>query len=229
MSTSQYPSEDSIQLPDPGQSSPDQEYYYGWMVQHNRLWIATGFLAILSAFLAFTLFLATVRYQPEVEYVTLDGGYPVVWSDHGHVVIDDYEYVPPRLRAVVMNFIENRYGYDFQNLERINSALRLMSEEAASEERDKIRRADLGSNVLEPQMEVTLHPDYTNWRVVPLGQGRFQVTVPGEMEITDAERYPDPDHPHVQNFEVELTLQTVPATDTNPLGYVIVGTGPDIL
>ena len=152
----------------------------------------------------------------------------MVWNDYGNLVIDDREYVPARLRAVVMSFIENRYGYDYQNLQKINSALRLMSESAQIEERERIRALDLTNTVVANRVKKDVRPDYSRWRVVPLGGGRFDIEVPIQVATTSTD-HPDPRNPLITSHVINLTVQTVPATDINPLGYVIVSTGRDIL
>lgn len=226
---SRYPNPDQIELPPPDEISPDQDYYLGWNVQHNRVWLAFVASVILNVILALAIFSSISKYRPVIQYVTLEGGYPVVWNEAGNPVIDGTEYVPARLRAVVMNFIENRYAYDWQNLQKINTAFALMSDEAQAAERDKFFALQPRETIVATRMKVELQPDYSNWSVVALGEGRFEVTVPGVAHITDAVRNPDPRSPLVRPFKITLTVQTVPATETNPLGYVIISTGRDIL
>lgn len=227
---SQYPSPDQIELPEPDEISPDQSYYLGWLVQHARLWLVVAGLGVLNVLLVVALLVQGMKFEPSVQYVTLEGGgYPVLWNERGNPVIDDVEYVPARMRAVVRTFIENRYGYDYQNLSRLNSALRLMSDEAREAELAKIDAIDLRTNVVQAEMKVALNIDWTNWDVVSQGDGVFQVTVAGEALITDAFRNPDPDNPMSRPFSTTLVVRTVPASDTNPLGYQIISTGRDII
>jgi len=218
-----------VELPPPDEISQDQAYYLGWSVQHTRLWLAFVASLIVNIVLVVTMFTSVAKYQPAVQYVTLEGGYPVVWNEAGNPVIGDTEYVPARLRAVVMNFIEYRYGYDWQNIQRINTALALMSQEAQAAERQKFFDLQPRETIVATRTKVELKPDYAQWKVVALGDGRFEVSVPGEARITDAVRYTDPANPLVKPFTVTLAVQTVQATDTNPLGYVIISTGRDIL
>lgn len=226
---SRYPTPDQIELPPPDEISQDQAFYLGWQVQHNRLWLAYAISLVVNAVLVATMFLTTTKYRPAIQYVTLEGGYPVVWNDVGNVVVGGTEYVPARLRAVVSNFIKYRYEYDWQNPQKINTALALMSDDAQAAEREKFFALQPRETIVEARMKVELQPDYSNWSVVALGNGRFEVTVPGTARITDAVRNPDPHNPLVKSFTATLTIQTVPATDTNPLGYVIISTGRDIL
>lgn len=227
--TGRYPTPDQIELPEPDEVSPDQAFYLSWIAQHNRLTLFLAASVVLNVILAVSLFVQTAKYKPTIQYVTLEGGYPVVWNEANNPVIDSVEYVPARLRAVVRNFIENRYAYDWQNLSKINTALRLMSNEAQAAERQKFLDLNPQETIVAARMQVTLHPDYSNWKVIALGKGRFEVQVPGEAHITDAVRNPDPRHPLVKPFTIKLTVQAVEATDTNPLGYVVIATGRDIL
>lgn len=185
--------------------------------------------ALLNVLFVVMLLMQVNKYQPAVEIVTLDGGYPVVWNDAGNPVIDDVEYVPARLRAVVESFIEHRYEYDWQNLTKINTALRLMSDDAQAAEREKFLDLNPRETIVATQTKVELDLDYSNWEVSALGEGRFEVSVPGEALITDAVRNTDPRNPLVKPFTVDLTVETVKPTDINPLGYRIIATGRDIL
>lgn len=225
----QYPTPDQLELPELDEISPDQSVYISWIAQHNRIFLSFVASFVLNIILALSLVTQASKFKPYIQYVTLEGGYPVVWNEHGNPVIDGVEYVPPRLRAVVRNFIEHRYGYDWQNLTKINTALRLMSSEAQAVERQKFLDLNPQETIVATRMRVTLHPDYANWKVVALGNGRFEVEVPGEAHIVDAFRNPDPNNPFVRPFIVKLTVQTVEASDVNPLGYVVIATGRDIL
>ncbi|HEX7070898.1 MAG TPA: VirB8/TrbF family protein [Rhodothermales bacterium] len=226
---STYPSPDHIGIPEPDEPSEDQEYYVGWLVQHHRAWLTIWGLAALAVLEALVLILVVARFKPTVQYVTLDGGYVTVWNERGNPVIDNKEYVPARLRAVVQSFVMNRYEYDWQNLQKLNTALKLMSVEAAEAERQKINDLNLAASIVTPRLKSTLTLDYTNWKVVAQGAGQFAVELQGQLSLNDALRYPDPQHPFVKPVTIKLVVKTVPATDVNPLGYVIVSTGRDLL
>lgn len=226
---SQYPDPDDIALPDPDDTSPDQEYYVGWMVQHSRLWLTTAGIGALCLFLVFALIsqsrshtAAMANFKPTVQYVTLKGGYPVVWREGKDPAIDGTQYVAARFRAVVNTFIENRYGLDYQNFAaQMNTALGLMSEEAREAEARKIAALSPRENILGVGLKVDLILN-DGYEPEALGDGRFRVEVTGMARITDRVRNEDPVERPVR---FSITVQTVPATEVNPLGYVVVATG----
>jgi hypothetical protein len=198
-----------------------------WRVQHNRVWaLAAAGWVVVMLLLVLTI-VQTARFRPRINYVTLEGGYPVTWNQGGNAVIDGVEYVPARLRATVSTFIDARWAYDWQDLGRIRTALNLMDSRAAEEERDKIRELDPATNVVGTHLKVDLKPDYATWHVAAEGKGTFRVTVNGVARINDLLRYPDPARPLVKRFTVELVVRSQPATDDNPNGYVVVSTSRD--
>lgn len=222
-----YPPPDALDVPalDP---PPDQEIHAGWLVQHNRLWalVAVETLTLLALLAVIVLQLG--KYRPSVQLVTLDGGFPVAWNERGAAVIDNVEYIPARLRAVVSAFIDARYSYDYQNITKLTTVRGMMDAAGWNAEAEKIRDLGLRANVVDAKLKVTLTPDFGTLHVVAQGKGAFRVSVSGKMSVTDGVRYTDPDKPLVKGFEVSLVLQSVPA-DVNPLGYVITSTGRDIL
>lgn len=221
-----YPTPAQLALPslDP---TPDQELHAAWRVQHDRLWVAFAGAGGVSVLLLILLLVQTARFKPAIHYVTLEGGYIVTWNQGGNAVIDGVEYVPARLRAVVSTFLETRYEYDWQNLDKIRTALNLMGTKAAEEEREKIRDLSPASNIVAAHLKVELRPDYSKWQVIALGKGVFQVTIGGYARINDIVRFPDPNRPLIKRFEVRFVLKTVPATDENPHGYEVISTGKD--
>lgn len=226
---STYPSPDQINFTGADEASPDQEYYWGWQVHFSRLWriiyTQTAVIVVLLAILA----LSFAKFQPSIQHVTLDGGYMVVWDEERPSYIDGVEYNPARFRSLVTSFVEGRYGYDHRNMQKINNALRLMSAEAAEEEREKLRALNPASTIIGAGLTANLRIDWSSWEVRAQGGGRFSVSVPGEADINDGARYRDPASPLVTPFTIDLVVQAVRATDTNPLGYIIVSTGRDIL
>jgi hypothetical protein len=222
-----YPSEHQYNLPDDDTLSPDQEYYVGWQVQHSRLWVAVTALSALLALSLFANVSAARKFQPVVQYVTLEGGYVVTWNERSNPVINDVEYVPARLRAVATAFVGGRYAWDHQDLQKLNSALRLMSPEARDQEQVKIREVNPAENVVAVRLKVDLEMNWGEMRVTAEGSGRFRVYIPGQASISDAIRHTGA--PAVRPVTFELVIQTVPANDINPLGYVVVATGRDII
>ena len=227
--TAPYPSPERIQLPNAPSPTPDQHYYVGWLVTHNRLWLAllaTAAVAVIELLVIFTM---AAKFHPTFQTVTLDGGYPVAWNPQGNVVIDSVEYQPARLRAVVESFLQDRYAYDWQDLQKINTALRLMSTDAQAAERQKLDALNLQTSVVGVRLKTTLKLDWSNFTVKPVGKGRFAITVQATALFTDAYRNTDPLNPASKPVTLNVTVQAVPATDLNPLGYVVVATGRDIL
>lgn len=225
----QYPSRDQLDLPEPDEISPDQEYYLGWLVQHNRLWLSLVVLVVILVISLVANFVQATKYQPSVRYVTLQGGYPVVWNGQNQIAIDSTQYVPARLQSVVRSFIENRYEYDWQNPQKINSALRLMGPDARQQEMQKLRDLNLQNNVIVPQLKVNLRMNWSNMQVIAQGGGKFEVRVDGEASITEAVSDTEPTNPQVRPITLQLVVQSVEATETTPLGYVVVATGRGIL
>lgn len=224
-----YPNPEDLEIPDPGDISPDQTYAFGWIIQHARLWLAClGLFLALLASIALNIVQA-VRYRPVVVWYEFQSGYLVAYNERGEQMIDGVVYRPGPLRAVVRNFIENRYGYDWRDLNKINSAIRYLSPEAVPEEQKKIQEAELGSRIYSVRATWRLELDMDRMQVQALGKGRFRVRVPGTAYINDALNYPDPAKPYPKPFIAEVTVATVPATETNPWGYQIVGTGRDII
>lgn len=229
MSNNEYPAPEQLDLPEPDEVSPDQEYYLGWLVQHNRLWVTLVVLAVILAISLVANVVQVGKYQPTVKYVTLQGGYPVVWNGQEQITIDSQEYSPARLQSVVRSFITNRYEYNWQNPQKINSALRLMGAEARQEEMQKLQDFNLRTSVIAPQLKVELRMEWSNMQVVARGDGRFEVSVDGEISITDAVRNTNPQHPEVRPVTLRLGVQAVEPTETTPLGYQIVATGRGVL
>lgn len=224
-----YPSAEELEFPTSADLSPDATYYLGWQVQHSRLWL---FCLLLVALLAGSLVLNLLqakRYQPTVAYVELDNGYPVIVNASGEVEVDGKVYRPVHLRRVVTSFIENRYGYNWQDLQKINRAIDFMSPAAVNAEREKIREADLGNRIYNTKAVWRLVLDVDNWNVTALGNGRFKVTVPGTAYINDAFRHTDPENPFPKKFTAEVVVATTAVSELNPFGYEIVETGRDII
>lgn len=219
-----YPDPDTLDLPDVGQPSPDQEFYLGWLVQHNRLWLVVVAELLVIAGLVAALFVQSSRFQPSIQYVTLPNGLPTVWNDKGNMVLAGTEYYPARLRAVVNSFIQNRYAWNWRDPEKINQVRPLMSEAAWTDELRKIAAINPRTTIVADQVQVEVTPDLEKWEVVAETGGRFRVNIEAQVRINDV-RYPDPNRPLIRAFTVSLLVQTVPATDQNPLGYQIIETG----
>jgi hypothetical protein len=226
--SSKYPDPADIGYPDTDDRSADQEYYTTILVTHNRLWLAFVVSALINVLLVVGLIAQASKFRPSIEYFTLDGGYPAVWNDRGNLTIDGTEYAPARLRAVVSSFISNRYGWDYQNTDKVRVALRLMSGEAQQAELKKIQDLNPTVNVVGASLKTELVIDYSNWKVIAQGNGRFEVVIEGQARITDI-RNSNQNAPLVRPVVFNLVVQTVPATDVNPLGYEIISTGRDIL
>ncbi len=222
----QYPSPESLELP-AVDATPEQETLAAWKVQHNRAWLAFWIAAAVGVLAIIGMIVQTAKYKPAIKYVTLDGGYVAIWNEGGNAVIDGVEYVPARLRAVVTSYVENRYAYDWQNLDKIRNALNLMQVDAAAQERQKIKDLSPAQNIVASRLKVDLKLDYSKLSVVAQGKGTFQVTLGGEARINDLVRYPDPSQPLRKPVEMKLVVQSVAATDLNPLGYVVISTGKD--
>lgn len=224
-----YPNPEDLDLPDAGDPSPDAMFYLGWVVQHARLWVAcTVLITLLAASLALNLF-QLKTYEPSTEFVDLNSGYPVIVNAEGEVEVDGTLYRPVHMRAVVQSFIENRYGYNWQNLQKINRAIEFMAPSAVDIEREKIREADLGNRVYNARATWDLAIDMSAWKVQALGSGQFKVTVPGTAYILDNFRHTDPENPFPKRFTADLTVRTTTISDSNPFGYEIVETGRDII
>jgi hypothetical protein len=224
-----YPSPDELNLPEPGHISPDQTYYIGWLTQHYRLWAMVGVLTALLISSIAANFMQAKRYVPVIRYVTLDHGYPVLVSAEGEFMVDGHVYHPGPMRALVKSFIEHRYAYNWQDLQKINRAVDHLSARAQEVERGKIAELDLPGRVFAVRATWRLELDMDQWQVQALGNGRFRVKIPGTAKVNDALRHTDPANPFLRKFEIDLVIATVPRTEANVFGYEIVETGPDIL
>lgn len=205
-------------------ATPEQQTLADYQVQHNRLWLGLGGSLLLNVLLVGGMIVQAAKFKPGLEYVTLDGGYIVKWKENATPEIDGVRYVPARMRAAVTTFVQNRYEYDWQNLEKLYKALALMPEDAAKEERLKIRDLSPMTNIVAPHLKVALKMDWSKLEVVAQGKGIFEVRVGGMARINNLTRFPDPNNPLEKPVEVKLIVRTVEATDTNPLGYVITST-----
>lgn len=220
-----YPKPESLELPIAA-SSPDQDYFQPWLVQHARLWVSLG-VVLLALIGSISLnIVQAVRYQPVTRFVTFVGGLPVEITSEG-MQIDGYTYSPQRLRAFVKTFVLYRYGYDWEHLDRLNEAIRLMSEQAVSIEGQKIRNLDVATRIYGTRAKYHLEIDLDNMDVVALGDGRFEVRVPGRASITDNIRHTDVAAPFIKPFAIRLVVATSRITENNPYGYVVVETGED--
>jgi hypothetical protein len=224
--SSRYPSPSRIAAPRPHSVSPDQKYHEGWEVNYSRMFVLLLISISLNVLQTVQGVISASRFRPAVQMVTLDGGYVVAWNDRGNAVIDEMEFVPARMREVVRQFTEGRYAYDYQNIQKMNNALRLMSPEAAGEERKKLEAIDLARTIIAPRMKVSLQPNLDELKITPQGKGRYDVTVTGRALINNA-TYPDPTAPMARPFSIQFTVQTVPSSDAYPSGLQIVSTGRD--
>lgn len=212
-------------MPEEHEHSADQMYYVGWLVQHNRLWLLVMALVLVNTLQAVMGIAQLLRYRPSIQYVTLTGGYPVLWNEHNELVIGGSVYQPERLRAVVLDFIQDRYAYDWQDIQKINTAFRYLSADAQKAEQAKLAtEAVIGNHI-----KISVRPDLSHFAVKPQGPGRFSVEIPAQVSMTDAVRYTDAEHPYIKTVTIQLVVQTTAPTDLNPLGYTIVSTGKDIL
>lgn len=208
------------------ESSPDQDYFQPWLVQHARLWVGAGLITLALIGNISLNIIQALRYKPTTELVTFIGGFPVTMTSEG-AEIDGYSYIPQRLRGLVRTFIQYRYSYDWENLDRLNDATQLMSQEAISIEGEKINNSDLASRVYATRAKYRLNIDMDNMDVVALGGGRFEVRVPGTASITDNVRYTNVAMPFTKPFTIRLVVATSRITDSNPYGYVVIETGED--
>lgn len=227
---SKYPSAEDIELPYPDETDPSAEYAYGWGVQHNRMWALLILSFVTNILLGAWCVSQVLRYKPIVSYVTLEGGYPVMVGNN-EVTLGGVEYNPARLRGVVKDYIESRFSYNWQNLGRVNDALKYLSEEAAKAEAARLTESFIQSKVLVPQVVATLEMDYLNMKVSP-SPGKpdvFQVKVSGTMSYNDTRSAPDPAHPRVTPVSFTLEITRVKPTETNRDGYLITKIPEDIL
>jgi hypothetical protein len=225
VSKSQYPSPEQLHVPDNDDASPDQHFYVGWLVQHNRLWLLCAALAALNVFQACANIGLAKKPRP-IQYVTLDGGgISVVATAEGKVLVDDRVYAPERLRAVVFGFIENRYAYDWENPNKLRTAFNYLSPTAVASENDKLRVLNYQANVFQNHVKASVTPDYAKMKVTAQKGGFFVVEVPVKILYTDALTHPS-SAPLIKENTIILTVQQVAPSDLNPLGYSITVT-PD--
>lgn len=222
----QYPGPEEVGFPTDHRPSPFQELIV------NALYENSWKIVMIAALLAINglqgiAYLRLSGKQVTREYYTLQGAFPVVVT-HDGIAIDSVEYAPGRLAALVEQFVEARYAYDWQNTSKFQAALRLMDARAVAAEEEKIRALNAGTTVVARGLKVRLLMDYDNMVVRPLGRGRFQVTVSGQAEFTEDRGVSRGGARWVQ-VSIPLTVQTAATTRKAPLGYVVVSTGRDLI
>lgn len=229
MSTPGYPKPEQIGIPETDDRSPDQEYYVGWLVQHNRLWVLVIVLTGIVVFQSVLLLAALNKPRP-IQYVSLDAaGVSIAFKDDGTPVIGGTEYSPARLRWIVGSFIQNRYAYDWQNPDKLRTAFVYLSPEARVQEAAKLSEFDFQGQIVAPQAKVDLQLDLSNWTVTAQGKGVFEVSVQCKLRMTNRVRFTTEQTAFTKDVLIKLVVRAIKPTDTNIVGFEIISTGKDIL
>lgn len=224
----QQPRPKHLNFPEEPEVRADKPFLAPWMQDIDKRWAFVAAGILLVGISVFFNFYQGFTYEPENEYFTASSGYPVYYNEAGRVVVDSVVYRPGPFRYVLNRFVENRYEYDWMSVNKINDALSLMSEQARNAELRTLQQIGLRENIIQPQIRVQLDLDWSDWELVPLGNGRFQVQMPGKARVLDAVNHTDPANPAVHPVEVEVVLQAVRASTANPYGYMIISTGKDL-
>lgn len=222
---------EELELPTIPNYSPDQRIVLGWITQHDRIFFLAIKLGLLAAVLLVSnIYLGTRLANQNVhqEWFEFESGYLVAFDESGELTVDGVTYRPTMLRGMLTNYVDSRMGYDFRQIERIDEALRYLTNEAAQEEQARIRSSDLVNRIINTRSVYQTLPSMDEMTVSALGNGRFRVNIPGTARVNNLD-YPDPRQPFDLRFNLEFIVESTSQTEANPYGYVISDPPRDIL
>lgn len=227
MAAGKYPTPEQLELPTPDRISPDQAFYLSYKAWWNRIWLFSAFQVLINATLAGALLFQEKKHEPIVEYVELNSGLPVVVGKDV-ITIGSDTYSPAQIKAVVTSFIEHRFAYDWQKLDKYKNALSLMSEPARAQELSKMKETLVLNRVLAERAMFRIQLDHTKFSVTSLRPGVFKVEIKGVAYINNAITHTDPTAPFPKDITLSFEVEKIEPNDINPLGYQIIRSDNEI-